>query len=235
MNSKNSLIQIKGLRDGLLISLGEGEWRELESLLFEQIDERSSFFSGARLALDVGRQVFRVVDLTKLRDQLSERSISLWAVVSDEPKTVQTAQLLGLATRISKQRSQEVARPKVARKIEKEGAVLWVERTLRSGMKVEHNGHVVVMGDVNPGAEIAAAGNILVWGRLRGSVYAGANVDGQPASENTDAFVCALTMTPTRLQIASEIENRAGEKTSKKAVKISLKNGKFQTEVWNAK
>ena len=132
MNSKNSLIQIKGLRDGLLISLGEGEWHELEALLFEQIDERSSFFSGARLALDVGKQVLRVINLTKLRDELSERSISLWAVVSDEPKTVQTAQLLGLATRISRQRPQEVARPKVEKDVEKENAVLWVERTIRS-------------------------------------------------------------------------------------------------------
>ncbi|MBT3315883.1 MAG: septum site-determining protein MinC [Anaerolineae bacterium] len=235
MNSKNSLIQIKGLRDGLLISLGEGEWHELEALLFEQIDERSSFFSGARLALDVGKQVLRVVNLTKLRDELSERSISLWAVVSDEPKTVQTAQLLGLATRISKQRPQEVARPKAAKDVEKEEVVLWVERTLRSGTRIEHNGHVVVMGDVNPGAEIVAAGNILVWGRLRGSVHVGADIEGQPADENTDAFVCALTMTPTRLQIASEIENRVGGKTSQKAVKISLKNGEFQTEVWNAK
>ncbi|MBT4841742.1 MAG: septum site-determining protein MinC [Anaerolineae bacterium] len=235
MNSTNSLIQIKGLRDGLLISLGEGEWHELESLLFEQIDERSSFFSGARLALDVGNQSLRVVNLTKLRDELSERSISLWAVVSDEPKTVQTAQLLGLATRISKQRPQEAVRRKVAKTVEKEETVLWVERTVRSGTRIEHNGHVVVIGDVNPGAEIVAAGNILVWGRLRGSVFAGAGADGQLASENTDAFVCALTMTPTRLQIASEIENRAGGKTSKKAIRISLKNGQFHSETWNAK
>ncbi|MCP4140820.1 MAG: septum site-determining protein MinC [Chloroflexi bacterium] len=235
MNSKNSLIQIKGLRDGLLISLGEGEWDRLETLLFEQIDERLSFFSGARLALDVGSQVLRVVNMTGLRDRLSDRTISLWAVVSDEPKTVQTAQLLGLATRISKQRPQEVARPKAAKRVESEDAVLWVERTLRSGTRIEHKGHVVVLGDVNPGAEVVAAGNILVWGRLRGSVHAGADAGGQQASKNTDAFICALTMTPTRLQIASEIENRAGEKTSQKAVKISLKNGEFHSEIWDAK
>ena len=54
MTSQNDLIQIKGLRDGLLISLGAGEWRDLQTLLFQQIDERSAFFRGARLAVDVG-------------------------------------------------------------------------------------------------------------------------------------------------------------------------------------
>ncbi|MBT7781753.1 MAG: hypothetical protein HN741_02380, partial [Anaerolineae bacterium] len=103
----SSLVQIKGLRDGILITLGSGEWDYIQALLFTQIDERLGFFTGAKLALDVGSHSLRVANMTALRDKLSEREISLWAVVSESPKTVNTAQLLGLATRISMQRPNE--------------------------------------------------------------------------------------------------------------------------------
>ena len=235
MNSSDPLIQIKGLRDGLLISLGAGEWDYLQKLLITQIDERLAFFGGAKLAIDVGLQALRVADLTKLRDQLSERGISLWAVVSKSPQTVQTAQLLGLATRISKQRPSEMPREKVQEAKTDKDAALWVQKTLRSGTRIEYAGHIVVMGDVNPGAEIVASGNILVWGRLRGAVHAGAGVDQRHPSQNKDAFVCALTMIPSRLQIASEIRNPGEDRKSKKAIKVSLKDGKFHADEWRGK
>ena len=235
MNPPSSLIQIKGLRDGLLISLGAGEWDYLQKILFTQIDERLTFFSGAKLAIDVGSQSLRVANMTQLRDQLSERDISLWAVVSESPQTVNTAQLLGLATRISKQRPSEMTREKMPASKTGKDSALWVEKTLRSGTRIEHVGHVVVMGDVNPGAEIVASGNILVWGRLRGAVHAGADVDQRNPAQNANAFVCALTMTPSRLQIGAEIRNPDEDETSKKSIKILLKNGKFHAEKWRGK
>ncbi len=225
MASQNNLITIKGLRDGLLISLGAGAWQDLQALLFSQIDERLAFFRGARLAIDVGEQVLHVAEMSTLRDELSEREVSLWAVVSESPKTVQTAQLLGLATRVSKQRPEVHKHADVQTKTSSTGA-LWVERTLRSGTRVEFEGHVVVMGDVNPGAEIVAGGDVLVWGRLRGAVHAG-------ASPNPGASVSALDMKPTRLQIASEIGNLP--KMGKGPQKIILKDGKFLAQGWQEK
>ena len=222
MAFQNDLIDIKGLRDGLLISLGAGEWDLLQQTLFEQIDERAAFFRGARLAIDVGDQVLRVTEMSDLRDKLSEREVSLWAVVSESPKTVQTAQLLGLATRISKQRPAMRAQQPAATNTPGDGA-LWLDKTLRSGMRIEYDGNVVVVGDVNPGAEIVAGGDILVWGRLRGSVHAG-------ASKKESASVSALEMKPTRVQIASEIGNLP--KMGKGPQKIILKNGKFLAQGW---
>ncbi len=234
MDQNTSLIQIKGLRDGVLITLGAGEWEMLENLLLSQIDEKIGFFKGARLALDVGGQVLRVAELSRLRDALSEREINLWALVSVEPKTVQTAQLLGLATRISVQR-QAIAPPRAEKSEKDENTALWVARTLRSGTRLEYEGNIVIMGDVNPGAEIVAAGNVLVWGRLRGAVHAGAALHEGQASPNSSAFVCALVMEPARLQIADEIQNLAKALKSKKTVKISLKNGNFHLETWKGK
>ena len=107
MNGTNSLIQIKGLRDGLLVSLDDAPWEEQRAALIAQVDSQPSFFQGARLALDVATQVLKVNELVELRDQLSERGIALWAVISESPTTEKTAQLLGLATRISKPRPEE--------------------------------------------------------------------------------------------------------------------------------
>ncbi len=72
------------------------------------------------------------------------------------------------------------------------------EKSLRSGQHVVFNGNVVVVGDVNPGAEIVADGHILVMGTLRGLAHAGAQGD-------EDATVTALHFAPTQLRIASYI------------------------------
>ena len=50
---------------------------------------------------------------------------------------------------------------------------LYVQRTLRSGQSLKSDGNVVIIGDVNPGAEIVAKGDITVWGVLGGIAHAG--------------------------------------------------------------
>jgi septum site-determining protein MinC len=225
MSDSSPLIQIKGLRDGLLISMGNAAWDELRVALMEQIEARQSFFQGARVALDVGNQIFHVNELSALRDTLSERGINLWAVVSESSTTEKTAQLLGLATRISKPRPQEMVRLPAEEIGEK--TALWVGRTLRSGTRIEFPGQVVVLGDVNPGAEVIADGSILVWGRVRGLVHAGANGDQA-------AVVCALEFSSPQVRIAGETAlplERSGELRPEK---ISLKDGRLQVEPWQA-
>ena len=163
MTETNSLIQIKGMRDGLLVSLDDAPWPQQREALIAQVDEQPSFFQGARLALDVSSQVLRVNDLVELRDQLSERGITLWAVISESSTTENTAQLLGLATRISKPRPEESRQFSVSDLGEE--TAMFLSRTLRSGTRIEFAGHVVVLGDVNPGAEIVAEGSVMIWGR----------------------------------------------------------------------
>src|SRR5512134_3007396 len=196
MNETNSLIQIKGLRDGLLVSLDDAPWEEQRLALLAQVDAQPAFFQGARLALEVASQVLHVNELVELRDQLSERGIFLWAVISESPTTEKTAQLLGLATRISKPRPEENRQFSVEDLGEE--TALFLNRTLRSGTRIEFAGHVVILGDVNPGAEIVAEGNVIIWGRLRGMVHAG-------AKGKRDAVICALDLSPTQLRIADEV------------------------------
>jgi len=70
--------------------------------------------------------------------------------------------------------------------------------SLRSGQKIEVEGSIVVIGDVNPGAEIVAEDNVIVMGALRGKVHAGSR-------GNTNAIVSAFSICPTQLRIADVI------------------------------
>ena len=56
---------------------------------------------------------------------------------------------------------------------------LVVDESLRSGMKVDHDGDVMVLGNVNEGAEVFAGRSVLVLGRLRGLAHAGLTVPGE--------------------------------------------------------
>ncbi|MBO8168778.1 MAG: septum site-determining protein MinC [Thermoanaerobacteraceae bacterium] len=79
-----------------------------------------------------------------------------------------------------------------------------IKKTMRSGQSVRYPGHVVVLGDVNPGAEIIAGGNIVVMGFLRGVAHAG-------ASGNEDVVVAAFRLQPTQLRIAHHITRAPDE------------------------
>jgi len=223
MNDIASLIHIKGLRDGLLVSLSEAPWEEQCTALLAQIDGQQAFFNGARLALDIGNQILRVNEMVELRDRLSERNVSLWAVISESPTTEKTAQLLGLATRVSKPRPEETHN--IDTRIINEETALFVNKTLRSGARIDFAGHVVLLGDVNPGAEIVADGSVIVWGRLRGAVHAGAKGD-------KSAVICALDLFPIRLQIASEVMNSSSGQETGKPEMAFLKDQKVIVETW---
>lgn len=218
-----SLIQIKGIRDGLLITLDGASWPELANAFVKNVDERSSFFQGARVVLNVGENELRVAELSVLRDQLSERGITLWAVLSESPVTETTAQNLGLATRISKPKPIENKLPLESLP---EDAAKWTKGPLRSGGRILFEGNVVVMGDVNPGAEIVAGGSVIVWGRLRGVVHAG-------AQGNEKAVVCALELAPTQLRIAGEIAISPKKQGKNQPEVASLKDGQLVAEPWH--
>jgi septum site-determining protein MinC len=137
--------------------------------------------------------------------------------------TERAAQDLGLAIKID-QSSPAPEKLPINTLLEGEEAV-FIQRTLRSGHQIKHPGHVVVLGDVNPGAEIAAGGNIIVWGRLRGLVHAGAAGD-----EN--ALVCALDLSPTQLRIADQISISPPKKGKTGPEIARLENGQVTARAW---
>jgi septum site-determining protein MinC len=225
MDDLAAAIRIKGMHDGLLVSLPAGEWDDQSAALLAQIDDQQSFFSGARLALDVGSQSLRVNEMVRLRDSLSERNVALWAVLSESEATEKTAQLLGLATRISKPRPEEQQSLEVG-PISDETA-LYVNRTIRSGTRVEFPGSVVVLGDINPGAELVVQGSVIIWGHLRGAVHAGSAGD-------SEAVVCALELGAVRLQIADRLLDGSENPAQPGPAKASIRDGGIVVESWES-
>ena len=86
---------------------------------------------------------------------------------------------------------------------------------------------IVIIGDVNPGAKIRAGGYVIVWGKLRGTVQAG-------AINPLDAFVCALELAPMQLIIGNVITRTpASDGDSEVIPEIAfVQDGKIVAEAW---
>ncbi len=78
---------------------------------------------------------------------------------------------------------------------------LYIRRTLRSGQSISSDGNIIVIGDVNPGAEIIAKGDVTVWGVLSGIAHAGS--DG-----NNYARIRALKLNPVQIRIGEIFARR---------------------------
>ena len=89
---------------------------------------------------------------------------------------------------------------------------------VRSGVILEHHGHLIVFGDVNPGAEIRAQGNIVVLGRLRGTAHAGIGQDV--------GFILALRLEPQQLRIGRKVARAADSDTPASEAEIAYVHGR---------
>lgn len=86
--------------------------------------------------------------------------------------------------------------------------------SLRSGQRMEFEGSLVIIGDVNPGAEVIAGENIVVLGDLRGLAHAG-------AKGNRDAVVEAVEIEATQIRIADVVKEIEKSEEEIKQIKTS--------------
>lgn len=84
-----------------------------------------------------------------------------------------------------------------------------VDRTVRAGEIIKSNGDLIVIGDVNPTAQLTAYGDVYVIGNLRGVAHAG-------CGGNKNAVIYAMNMNPVMLKIADKIgfNNEMSKKNS---------------------
>jgi septum site-determining protein MinC len=201
-------ITIKGTGNGLVITLGNGPLQTILSEMEAHLNAKASFFVGGRVALKVGDRPLSVEQLQAIGTSLEEIGVSLWAVESEHPATLAAVRELGLETELHPAPSAAAGAIEATTLEEMSGIV--VRRTLRSGQALHHAGHVTLIGDVNPGAEIIAGGDIIVWGKLLGTAHAGAMGDD-------GAVICALQLAPSQIRIGSHIA-RSPEKSRRPKV-----------------
>jgi septum site-determining protein MinC len=186
----SNVIAIKGSREGLRLQLDESAaWHELLDALRDQLGQAAHFFNGAQIVLDIGERALAEEQLAALLEIMRQHGLRPEALASTARQSRNAARAAGVA-----------ARPltRAVAEGEDRGEATFVQRTVRSGQVVRHYGHVTVLGDLNAGGEIIAGGNVIVWGRLRGTVHAGALGD-------RSAMICALELAPTQLRIADLI------------------------------
>ncbi len=180
-------LKVKGINDGLLMTLPNASWAECCAAVRETIEENAAFYSGANLFLDAGDLDIRVVEITSLRGELEKNSVALKGIFSRSEKTMQNCRSLGLATEaaVSKKkfRREEIEEPQ--RAVEVGEAAYLIGKTVRSGVSVTRQEPIIILGDVNPGAEISSGRNVVVLGTVRGRVSAGSEYE-------TGAYVCAM-------------------------------------------
>ena len=224
---KKKSYPIKGFKEGLLITLGDGDWEEVQCQLLSKIDEKTKFFNGAKVAIEIGERVLHVAEMIKLRDTLSDREVKLFAVLSTSQVTDVNAESMGLKTRKSVLKENPAGFGSAV--LDGEPAIL-LQKTIRSGTSIKYAGHVIVDGDVNPGGEILTTGSIIIWGKLRGSVHAG--MDGSESE-----VICAMELDPIKLRIANITikNNKLLRKLKRKPVRIKIDNDKLTIDYWDNK
>lgn len=191
-------IVVKGERDGLVLILpAAGTNESAHAELAAYLEQAGDFFKGAQVAIDVGSRLLAQSELEAIRALLRavEVESDTLRALNDETRTV----ALALGMEVPFVVTPDVAQPDPVVMLPEESIeALLVRRTLRGGQSIRYPGAVVVLGDVNPGAEVIAGGDVIVWGALRGLVHAGATGDEH-------AKVCALYLAANQLRIAGHI------------------------------
>ncbi len=225
-------IAIKGTRNGLLLTLEPGtSFSDLLNALADRISEAPSFFRGASLSVDTSHRSLQTSERSQLEDLLAHYHMSVAPIESgvERHRAMNTTITLPPPESLN-----EGAVTKDIRDIEqaqRDGRdtedTLFLRRTVRSGQAIHHSSNVVVLGDVNPGAEIVAGGDIIVWGVLRGMVHAG-------YLENNTALVCALQLTPVQLRIAHLLSRPPeGFEAQPRPEVAAIKQGQIVVETWS--
>jgi septum site-determining protein MinC len=149
--------------------------------LEEHLQQSLSFFYGGQVVVEVGERPNFQRDKEQLTVVLERYDVALQGVIS--------------APLVPNQRPAVLA----PMPLPDAHATLHIERrTVRSGEKIAADGHVIIMGDINPGAEVIAGPSIFVWGSLKGTAYAG-------VPDRSDAVIAALHLAPIQLRIAGHI------------------------------
>lgn len=205
--------QIKADRDGFLLILGGGfPLDDIVEELRQKVIESRGFFQKARMILDLRERTFNVDEVQVIRTLLEDvGGIELHEVrLGKDLQTFLTwaSGLLGIAVTVPGSNSalQEDLTAVGAKTLQ--SAPLVVRQTCRSGTRIESPAELIILGDVNPGAEILAARDIIVFGTLRGIAHAGAYGD-------RSAKIWGLHIEPQQLRIADVMAVPPRERTGK--------------------
>jgi septum site-determining protein MinC len=170
-------IQIKGTKEGINAKIYMDKFNTFDNMLnslLNKLEAGKSFYKGSTINIIANLKKLNEIEIAKLKDVLFEK-IQIKDCTFEE---------------LTPERNEK----KIFNGVY-EGKTKFIKKTIRGGQLVNYYGNIVIIGDINSGAEVYAGGNIVVLGSVKGHVHAG--VGG-----NRKAFVSAFSLQPEILQIA---------------------------------
>ena len=193
------MVTIKSVNGGLEFWLdGSKGFHELRDAISDKLNANKAFYRGAREVVLFGKE-FTELQKKELKRMLeADFYMKKVVFVGDDEEPVKPKK--SLARGIKKEDKKFSVRRMDMGYKEDEVAdkTLFVRNTVRSGQRIECREDIVIIGDVNAGAEVIAGGSIVVIGKLRGLVHAG-------ATGRKDVCIVATALLPQQVRIAGKI------------------------------
>ena len=202
-------IQIKANRDGfILVPDPEASFPSIMAYIEQRLKESRDFFQQSDMTLDLRGRSLRTDEIVALHHLLVHNAgVKLVEVKMAEDVTFVLEDATGRPPVPSTARSEASSVP--------ESSLVVVRSTCRSGTRIESPADCLVLGDVNPGGEVVAVGDVIIFGQLKGIAHAG-------ATGNRSARIWALSIEPSQIRIADLVAlPPRGNKSGKKRYEIA--------------
>lgn len=174
-------VSINLKKNEILIKISENaEQREIIESLKKKIPELKKLYKDEKTPITVTGKILKNKEIDEIQNLIKEK-IDV-EIEFDMPKT------LGLSS-ITRTFNREIGISETK----------FHRGSLRSGQKLETEGSLVILGDVNSGAEVMASENIVVLGCLRGLAHAG-------AKGNKQAIISAGLLDTVQIRIANIVK-----------------------------
>jgi len=189
-------IRIKGKSGGVLEIMMQpsSSYDEIKLAIGDKLNKHRGFFSGSEAKVIFRGRAFSASQRKELKQLLYEQ-YGIANVAFGDEAPVQPKETNKPAVPDA---GDEQGRVTLVSKEYFDAKSVFVSHTLRSGQRIECEGDIVVLGDVNDGAEVIAGGSIAVLGTLRGLAHAG-------AMGRADVVVAANVLAPKQLRISGKI------------------------------
>lgn len=206
MNNNN--ITILANRNTIVIRIKESATiKDIKKELKLKLPELKEFYQEEKNPILVAGKPLKKAEIDEIQNMIKEKI--------DVDVEFETPRALGLHG-IKKNYSKDIATSETK----------FYKLSLRSGQRIEFEGSVVIIGDVNDGAEIIAEDNIIVVGVLRGMAHAGAR-------GNKNAIISAHLIDSAQIRIASIIKERSREEIEQQFYSYAYVNDKEEIELTN--
>ena len=193
----DDMVEFKGTKKGMLIVLdGSVDINELLENVKGKIKRSESFFKEAPVRVQVKNKELTASEMNLIQDTFKEEiELELTEIISGSGET-----LVSLPSSYIK----ELGSTDYDYRLDKS---IVIHKTLRSGQKIDFPGTIIIVGNVNPGSEIIAQGDIIVFGALKGVCHAGSQGDNK-------AMIMALRLMASQLRIGDVITKAPDEDVS---------------------